>query len=504
MYTHQNEMTAAGPSLTLLDVRARGIGIYLICFGLSLAIYWPALHGEFIMDDWGYITQNAAVVNAPSPLKYWITFDTTDYWPLTYTLYWLEYRIFGENPVGYHLVNIVLHSLNGFLLYLLALRIGLGWALGAALLFLLHPLHVQATAWIAQSKTLLATFFVLVTLHLYHSGRRHLAILSFALSLLAKTSALFLPLALLVLDRPKTWRDGLKHLPFFMLAAAGGLTTLYVNSLHFHDTAFPIFQMPWYERLLIVPQNLVFYLNKFVLPYPLAYLYPPPTAAIWGLMIFWLGCFCWLRHRFVAVFLLLLAPGLGLVTIPNMKLSLVADHWAYLPNLFACLFVAEALLRVRKPAIAKMVWVVILAGSGILATRHARSFATETGFWRQAVQVHPDSAPAAYNLGVAHDKKSEMSEATAHYKRAVEIDPQHARAWNNLGRAYFLANNLADAEMSFEKALLANPRLTVAYISLAKVYSLLLQKDQSRAILERGLATNPGDTGLLKALEDFK
>ncbi len=471
---------------------------------MALAVYWPALRGEFIMDDWGYITQNAFVVDAPSPLKYWISFETTDYWPLTYTLYWLEYRIFGENPLGYHLVNVVLHSLNGFLLYLLALRIGLGWALGATLLFLLHPLHVQAAAWIAQSKTLLSTFFVLITLLLYHSGRRRWAIFSFALSLLAKTSALFLPPALLLLDRPKSVRDLTRHLPFFLLAAAGGVITLYVNALHFHDTAFPIFQMPWYERLTLVPQNLVFYLNKFVFPYPLAYLYPPPSAAIWGLMIFWLGCFCWLRHRFVAVYLILLAPCLGFVTIPNMKLSLVADHWAYLPNLFACLFVAEALMRIRKPAYSRIVWAVIHSVSGILATRHAQSFATEVAFWQQAVNVNPDSAPAAYNLGVAYDKKSQMAEATAQYRRTVEIDPKHARAWNNLGRAYFIAQNLTDAQASFEKAVQANPKLTVAYASLAKVHSLLLQKDRAIEALERGLAANPGDPGLIKALEEIR
>lgn len=455
------------------------------------------------MDDWGYITQNAAVVDAPSPIEYWTTFKTTDYWPLTYTLYWLEYRWFGQNSFGYHFINLILHSLNGFLLLLLSRRIGVGWALGAALLFLLHPLHVQAVAWIAQSKTLLSTGFALLTLLLYQAGRRRIAVIAFAFSLLAKTSTLFLPMVLLLLDRPKNLKDSLRHLPFWGLSLIGGLVTLYVNSRNFHDIAFPIFQMAWYERLLLVPQNLVFYLNKFVFPYPLAYLYPPAEAAIYGWMIFWLGCFCWLRHRFVGAFLLLLAPTLGFVTIPNMKLSLVADHWTYLPNLFSCLFVAEALGRIRKPLLMKIVWFVVLSTAALLSLKHARTFATEIGFWQQAVHVNPDSAPAAYNLGVAFDKKSLMKEALAEYERAVKIDPGHSRAWHNLGRAQFLEGDLNGAELSFSKAAEANPRLIAAYISLAKVYLILLQKDQARAALERGLTANPGDPSLLKALEDL-
>lgn len=481
----------------------RAIGLYLLCLGLTLAVYWPSLNGEFIMDDWGYITQNSAVVDAPSPFEYWTSFKTTDYWPLTYTLYWLEYRLFGQNPLGYHLINLVLHSLNGFLLLLLSRRIGVGWALGAALLFLLHPLHVQATAWIAQSKTLLSTAFALLTLLLYHKNQRRAAMATFALSLLAKTSTLFLPFVLLLLDRPKGVRDSIRHLPFFILSLFGGVVTLYVNSIHFHDTAFPIFQMPWYERLLLVPQNLVFYLNKLVFPYPLAYLYPAPDAAIYGWMIFWLGCLCWLRHRFVGAWLILLAPALGFVTIPNMKLSLVADHWAYLPNLFSCLFVAETMGRIRQPFVAKIAWLLILSGAALLSTRHARTFATESGFWQQAVQVNPDSAPAAYNLGVALDKKSAMSEARNQYQRAVELDPSHSRAWYNLGRAYFLEGNLSDAQLSFEKAAETNPRLVVAYLSLAKVHTILLQKEKAREILTRGLRVNQGEPSLTKAMEEL-
>ncbi len=486
----------------------RHLYVYAACLALSFLVYWPSLRGEFIMDDWGYITQNATVVQAESPLRFWTTFETTDYWPLTYTVYWLEYRLFGQNPLGYHVVNVVLHSVNGFLLFILATQFGLRWALFGALLFLLHPLHVQAVSWIAQSKTLLSTLFALLALIVYGRPKYYfLSLAFFAVSLLAKTSALFLPFVFLGLEwlrpPPRHDRQLWRPAPFFALSLVGGLITIYVNSIHFQDTNFPIFQMAWYERLVLVPQNLVFYLKTFVLPFPLAYLYTPPGPVVWAWLVILLGCLCWLRHKFVAFYLLLLAPCLGFVTIPNMKLSLVSDHWAYLPDIFLCLFAATLLQKISRERVAQSAAAVVLGAAAILSLNHAKTFATEEAFWRQAVRVNPDSAPAAYNLGVAFDKKSLVDESVAEYKRTVELDPSHARAWNNLARGYFLKGDLAEAQRSYERAIAANPKLIVAYTGLARVYAILHEKEKAAEVLRRGLEANPNDPTLGHAAREF-
>src|SRR5262245_2154884 len=110
---------------------------------LVLAIYFPALRGEFIMDDWGYITQNPFITDTLSPFHFWFSFNSgPDYWPLSHTFYWIFYRLFGQEPLGYHLVNVVLHAVNGVLVFLLAQRFDRRMAVWAALLFLVHPVQV--------------------------------------------------------------------------------------------------------------------------------------------------------------------------------------------------------------------------------------------------------------------------------------------------------------------------------------------------------------------------
>lgn len=453
------------------------------------------------MDDWGYITQNSTVTEAISPLEFWTTLKTTDYWPLTYTFYWLEYRAFGQNPLGYHLINVILHSLNAWLVFVLARELGLGWAWFAALLFLLHPLHVQATAWIAQSKTQLSTLFALLTTVLFLRGRATWAAAAFLLSLLSKTSALFLPFALMLLKRPTNKREWTALVPFFTLAALGGALTLYVNSIHFHDTNFPIFQMPWYERLIFIPQNLAFYLKSFVVPYPLAYLYSKPGPEVWAWLVVVLGCLCWLRSRYFAIYLLLLAPCLGFVTIPNMKLSLVSDHWAYLPDTFLVLVAAGWLGRIKNVRVGNAVATLVLCVCAVLSFEHSQTFATELGFWRHTLELNPQSAPATYNVAVALDKRNEFEEAARFYSMTVSLDPSHARAWNNLGRTQFLAGNLADARDSFANCIKAEPKITMAYLSLARVHMILLEPDKAREVLRDGLAANPGAADLQRALD---
>lgn len=480
------------------------IYVYAACLALSFLVFSPSLNGEFIMDDWGYITQNATVTNAESPLKFWTTFETTDYWPLTYTLYWLEFKIFGPDPLGYHVVNVVLHSLNAFLVFVLATQFGLSWALFGALLFLLHPLHVQAVSWIAQSKTLLSTMFALLTLITYKDPKKFLlSVLFFTISLLAKTSALFLPFVILILEWTRSDRKLWRPAPFFLLALAGGLLTMYVNSINFNDTNYPIFKTAWYERLILVPQNLAFYLKSFVVPYPLAYLYTPPGPVVWAWLLTLVGCLCWIRNKFVAFYLLLLAPCLGFVTIPNMKLSLVSDHWAYLPDIFLCMFMAILLGKIQQEKVAKVVAAVALGISALLAFNHAKTFATEEDFWLQAVKVNPSSAPAYYNLGTSADKKNQIDKAVSAYERCVALDPYHARAFNNLGRGYFIQGKMPDARTSFERAVEANPKLIVAYLGLAQVHKVLAEKEKAAAVLKRGIELNPDSRELADALKSL-
>ena len=470
------------------------------------------------MDDWGYITTNPAIVNSTTPLQFWLSLSASpDYWPLSYTFYWIFFKLFGLNPLGYHLVNIVLHAVNATLVFALARRLAPRMAFWAALLFLMHPLHVQAVSWIVQFKTLASTGLALASLILFLDGRHYRSLPVFALSLLAKSSSVFLPLVMLVLSRGD-WRMRLKQLaPYFVLSLLAGVVTLWANHLNFTEVDAYVFHIRWFERGLLMIQNLMFYAGTFFWPRPLAYIYPyvVPSLFAWtvGLdaiivvsIALILACIPWFRQFriYLGCYLLLLLPALGLVAIPNMKLSLVADHWAYLPDVFLCIFAAGVVATIPWKVPAHAIALAVCAGAAVMAFQHARTFTTEESFWTQAQLVNPGSAAPHYNLGTAYDKKQRNQEALSQYRLAVRLDPLHHRAWYNMGRAHYLLGNLAGARESFSKAIELNPKLIVGYISLSKVALALLQPEQAANIVRKGLKYNPDDPQLVNWLAELQ
>lgn len=488
-------------------------------------LYYPALHGEFIMDDWGYITANSWVTEASAPWRFWTTFAQTDYWPLTYTFYWLFFKAFGENPFGYHLINIFMHALNGVLIFTLATRFKLRWPIWVALLFLVHPLHVQAVAWIVQFKTLLSTALALASLLTFQSyldgkGRKHfaLAILAFALALLAKTSVIFLPFVFLGLmgNRPRHRWASLA--PFFALALIGGLVTLHVNHLNFNDRQADVFHMSFAERLLVIVQNLIFYPKVFFAPFGLSYMYPLRVPEIYGhglylipagiLAAILLGFVAfykpWRGYRFfILSYFALLIPCLGVVAIPNMKLSLVADHWAYLPDIFLVMFLGR-LAQVPDTSLWRgglMVPVALLAG---LTFVHAGTFASEEAFWQRARVMNPHHAAPYYNLGVVYGKQDKVDASIDQYKFAIQRDLTHHRAWFNLGRAFFIRHEYEKAEECFLHALKINPKLVSGYLALSSTYQKVGSPDQAVKAVEDGLKENPDDRELTARLVELK
>lgn len=475
---------------------------------IALAIFLPALRGEFIMDDWAYITKNPAVVGAVLPFKYWFSLTAVqDYWPLTYTFYWLFFRLFGEEPLAYHLINLALHVGNSLLVFLIARRLTPRWSLVAALLFLVHPLHVQAVAWIIQFKTLLATSAALVSLLFVLADEERKALGAFAVSALAKTSAIFMPGVywLLGVKGRRLW-------PFLSLSALSGVTTLLANQWNFYEHEARVLNIAWYERSLMMVQNFLFYVASFVWPHRLAYLYPYQADwSAWkmGLEAIFIAAAAAALWRWrpskvtqlcLSAYSILLFPALGLVTIPNMKLSLVADHWAYLPDVFLCLLVARALERLPTRAVYALSGAVLVLLS-YLSFQHAKTFATEIAFWEQSLLLTPNSAIPYYNLGTVYDRLGDDVSAKNAYETAVKHDPDHSRAWYNLGRVHFRLGQPGYAREEFQRSINLNPKLDLAYVALAKVNLSLQDTAEAEKVLRLGLEKNPDSEELKKVLD---
>ena len=179
---------------------------------LTFAAYQPALRGGFIWDDDAYVSENPLLRDLDGLKRIWTTTETPQYYPLVFTTFWVEYQLWGLDPTGYHVVNVLLHVINALLIGLALRMLDLRWAWWVAFLFVLHPVHVESVAWITERKNVLSALFYLLALiaYLRFDSRRlrrcyWIALLLFACALLSKTAALTLPAAILVIA---WWKRG--------------------------------------------------------------------------------------------------------------------------------------------------------------------------------------------------------------------------------------------------------------------------------------------------------
>ncbi len=188
-------------------VSVKFVEMWLLFIVLSFAIYFPAIRGGFIWDDTYSILRNPAFRSSQPLVKIWLGRQVMDYWPLSYTVLWLEWRFFGESPVGYHIVNLLIHALVCTLIWRILSRLKFSHPLLVAFVFCIHPLNVEAVAWIFQLKTLLATMLVLLSTLFYIENKADhqrfhysMALAAFICANLAKISIVTWPFVLLGLE----------------------------------------------------------------------------------------------------------------------------------------------------------------------------------------------------------------------------------------------------------------------------------------------------------------
>jgi hypothetical protein len=220
-------------------------GLFLVI--MTLIPYGPARHAGFIWDDDQYVTNNPLLTASDGLRRIWFSLESpSQYFPLTYTTFYLERAFGGLNPAGYHLINLLFHAANAVLVWrvLTGLRVPGAWL--AAAIFALHPVQVESVAWITERKNVLMGFFFLLALVGWikfldeHTRRRRfiyaLALVCYALALAAKTTACTLPAALLLIlwlkKMPVNWRCLAQVAPFAALGVGMGMVTIWWERYH--------------------------------------------------------------------------------------------------------------------------------------------------------------------------------------------------------------------------------------------------------------------------------
>jgi tetratricopeptide (TPR) repeat protein len=482
-----------------------------ICAAALLA-YWPALTGGFVWDDDAHVTA-AALRSFHGLGRIWFSLGATQqYYPLLHSAFWLEHRLWGDAVLGYHLVNLAQHALAACLVVLIVRRLALPGAWLAGFVFALHPVSVEAVAWISEQKSTLSAVFYLSSAFIYlgfDRSRKRSAYLwataLFVLALLTKTVTATLPAALLVVFWWKRGRLDLRRdvrplAPWFAVGATAGLFTAWVERTYIHAQGAD-FAIPMVDRFLIAGRVPWFYAAKLLLPVNLIFTYPRWTvdAGQWWQWLFPLAAlalFIALKLRGARAAMLFfvgtLFPVLGFLNVYPFRFSWVADHFQYLASLG--IIVPLCALAMRIPTRWRSAGAPILLLLAILTFRQAAAYAGAETLYRTTIARNPASWMAHNNLGVvlAH-MPDRMPEAVEEYQAALRIKPDYAEPHTNLAHILSLRpGRLPDAIAEVRESIRLNPESAEAHVDLAGFLSRIPGRlPEAISEYQRALHINP-------------
>lgn len=537
-----------------LDWRLIVVGAALLV--ATLAAYYPAWHGGILWDDDHHVT-SVELRPLDGLRRIWFEFGATEqYYPLVHSAFWLQHRLWGDDTLGYHLVNIVLHALAAVLLLIVLRRLDVPGAVLAAFLFALHPAQAESVAWITELKNTLSGVFFLSSALLYLRFDRDRAWQAYAgsaamfvLALLSKSVTVTLPAVLLVVfwwrrGRLGWRRDVVPLLPFFAVAVASGLLTAWVERTLIGAQGSE-FSLTIVERAVLAGRLLWFYLAELVWPAHVTFMpprwdvsQPPAWQYLYVLGFAGLLAGLWvLRGRSrgplaaLLVFAGTLFPVLGFFDVFWFRFSFVGDHFLYLPSMpIFALAAAGAATAARRwapgarwlPAAASLALGAVLAtltwlqsGTYVDAPTHYRAtLARNPASWlahgnlgamlrrddprqalvhlTEAVRLKPDLVEGQYNLATALQQVGRLDEAAARYREVIRLAPTHARAHCNLGNTLQQLGLPEEAERSYRESIRLSPRLVLAHSGLCRVLQANGRLDEARSSCETAVTLDPG------------
>ncbi len=498
---------------------------------LTFLAFYPILNAGFTnWDDPALVTQNTSITGLS--WSHWVTFFTTfiekHYHPLVMVSYAIDYRLFGLDPLGFHLTNLGIHLVSTVLVFWLfsALSQNLSVGFVTAALFGWHPMHVESVAWVAERKDVLyAGFFWAALLsHVYYVRRKQrsyywLCLGLFVLSLLSKSMAVTLPAVLLLLDwvlSKKIDRSAIiEKLPHVALSLGFAVVTMMG---HYQPGASggTGSSFSWVRHIRLAFENLMFYVVKFVAPINLAALYPRPrelgdgSALLYAwspLLLVLLGAAAYrvVRPSKPATFGLLFffVTFFPVSQIVPIGLAFPADRYTYVPYVglfFALLSLMESHLagdrRAGRRLAASGFLVLVLAASWWSTFQRVKVWNDSATLWEDSLSKYP-TARAYQSLGVEYlSVKRDLRGAQALFSKAIAANPKLATAWLNRGVVYARQRDYDQAITNYTEAERLDPALVDTYLNRGIAYATIGRPELAINDYSRALTLRPGDTDL--------
>jgi tetratricopeptide (TPR) repeat protein len=505
----------------------------------TFLVYLPLWNADFIWDDNQLITDNRMVHADNGLYRIWFTTEPMDYWPVTSTAFWLEWRLWGNNPRGYHILNVALHAANALLLWRILRRLNVPGSWWAGLLFAVHPVNVATVAWISEQKNTLSLLLAAMTVLLYlesecsgasepalspvETKRRpaiwrsySLSLLVFLLALLSKIGVATLPVVLLgciwwMHGRLK-WTDLWRTLPFFALSLVLVPVTIWFQQ-HRSAVGQIIPSADFLTRLANAGWIPWFYLYKALVPVNLVLIYPRWTAEPlrWvyfapGLVL--LSCFAffwWKRNTWgrpllfgFGYFVVMLFPVLGFATPVFSQFSLVADHWQYyaiigpIALVVAGLFTILSHIRVAAGfSLRSLVLAALAVVLAVASWKRAAIYENLEGLWRNNLAKYPRVWVAHNNLGAVFILEHKYDDAIQQFHETLQLKPDAAVAHYNIASVYRRMNKPQQAIPEFERALEIRPDYFDAHNNLGVMLGQMGDLTSAIAHLQQAVRIRP-------------
>jgi len=483
----------ANPNSKLFLVRA------MLIVAAGFWVFSPALCGDWLWDDDTDIVHNALLQSPDGLRTIWLEpSQLTAYYPITFSVEWIEWHLWTTNSPGYHLISILLNILSSLLLWRLFSKLGLRYAWLGGLIFVVHPMNVESVAWIVELKNTLSMPFILLAMSAWIDYDQNRCVRDYGLAwglfltaMLCKTTVMMFPVVILL---HAWWRRGrvgrsdlLASLPFFAVSVILGLATTWLQQHHTILTS----DIPlggFFSRMACIGLSFSFYFSKFFLPIDLMPIYPqwkinPPSLIQflpWPILSavlfwFWTKRETWGRSALLGAgfFLINLVPILGFKLFSYMGFTWVMDHFCYVPMIgligltIAALAQVEDLLPPSQRPILIGFAVLAIAFLMFQCQSYAKIFSNQQALWTYALQHNETAWPAHDNLGNVLFVEGRMADAVRHYQISIQINPYRFEAHNNLGLALALQGQTADAIAQYQQALNIFPFFTQGHLNLA-------------------------------------
>jgi tetratricopeptide (TPR) repeat protein len=533
-------------------------GATLAIGSLALWGYWPVFSSEFIhFDDPDYVFENEWVKQGLTGegIRWALTAGHAGNWhPLTWVSHMLDVSLFGLNSRGHHATNLLFHTANSVLVLVwLGYLTGKRWhSLAVAVIFAIHPMHVESVAWVSERKDVLSTFFGLLCLLAYaryvrrnstrdprpataippsafrflSSGYYWLALLCLALGLMSKPMLVTWPFVMLLLDlwplRRLDLATGnaqratlrpllLEKFPFFAVVVASCVVTFLVQQ---QQGAVAPLGLPLESRFVNAGLSYYLYVQKLLWPVDLAFFYPHPAAlnpelkswvtpgvvvailvvaVVTGLVLQQFRR----RPQLTVGWLLYLGTLVPVIGIVQVGEQAMADRYIYFPMIGLAIIVVWGAAelanchRLARPVVMGVgaIWLALAAWR---CQVQAATWKNNESVFGHALKVTRNNATAHLNYGAAHDLKGDYETAARHYRAAIAIDPLLADARFNLGRLLAAQGQVRAAEQEYQQVIQLRPQHALAHNNLGAVREAEGKLAEARQLYQQALTLQPG------------